>query len=287
MKTVYSYSALSWQKCFLIECCVRHYWFLQSKRLLSSDEWHRRTDASKDRWWRTKRKDEERDTEIERKRTGGMKSEIWVRGLNENVPSPWWAMLGLRLNRSKRSSIKGLISVCRHGQTTVRPNHKLSTYKYIKTVYFHVVYFKRQSLACQKRPLMYRITGNDLTCSWVRFIPGAEALRGQFEVGCAFKTHWKQFIKRHGGFWSHAANGTGCFSCLWSKDLGWHRPLWRGSWSEVRSARVCVGDTAASWRSSEWLAATPRQPWTLRRTSRQRLSAEEEGREMSNDHMII
>lgn len=48
-------------------------------------------------------------------------------------------LLDLRLKRSKHSCIKGLISVCRHPCLIVGPGHMLSTYKYLNTVYFHVV----------------------------------------------------------------------------------------------------------------------------------------------------
>lgn len=57
--------------------------------------------------------------------------------------------------------------------------------------------------------------------------------------------------------------------------FSWPLPLWTSSWSEVRSATVCGGDTAASWRSSEWLAATQPPPCARHRTSRPHLSAQE------------
>ncbi len=46
-----------------------------------------------------------------------------------------------------------------------------------------------------------------------------------------------------------------------------HLPLWAYWWIASRSARVCVGDTAVSWRWSETLAGTQQPPYTQRHTS--------------------
>lgn len=72
---------------------------------------------------------------------------------------------------------------------------------------------------------------------------------------------------------NHTDNVTGSLSQLLSL------PLWRGSWSVVRSARACVGGTAGSWPSSEWPAGTPLPPWRPRRTLAPRPSAGEEQEE--------
>lgn len=106
-------------------------------------------------------------------------------------------LLDLRLKRSKHSCIKGLISVCRH---PVGPGHMLSTYKYINAVYFHVVYFQMQSMACQRGPITYQMQGSNIQFL-VGFMFATDALH---ESSCAhkkspFKTRWNTSSKMHGG----------------------------------------------------------------------------------------